>query len=536
MGYVLRTDFMLKPNTLPTLKDHRAFKYMTIYVRSHHFLVRTFEPLGREICGILSRQLIQFKVFKTKWGDMKREATKVFASSNASRTEFRYHINLLPEFKLILQNRIRDPKLYDFVYEPEYTPDSVSFTIQPQWSDRDYQIPIIEYLASSPVRRRFLSLQTGRGKSYCAMRACAILGQRVAIFVLPKYADKWAKDIQRTYECGKNDILIIAGSKGLKDLLRLRALGKMEAKILIFSIPTVREWYGLYEKYGKAIKDLGYECIPEDLLKFLGVGVRITDEAHEHFHANTKVDFYTHCPVSIGLSATLFNLDQFTERMYRIMYPPSERCPELELIRYIDAFSVSYRWKYPEEIKISETGQSMYSNNAVEYWTLKHPKLLKGWLEYVVWIVEHGYAKSKRKNRKMLLYFWRGDMIDAVVKCLEGKYPDRKVQKYMSEETLDQLLDCDIGVTTYGSAGAALDIPDLTDVAMFVGIRSQQYLVQLSGRLRELKTPGEDNQTRFYYAVCLNQEKSMSFHASNYELLKLRAKTVNCLDSGIVIG
>ena len=510
--------------------------HLEIVVASHHILVRARTGLGRYMCSLMSRRLIE-TVPVMKRGRMVNEAKRVYASANMERNEFRYHVNNLEEFLTICRyNGVMDSG-FTVTHLPIADPDLVEYDIRPTWQDLPHQPPLIDYLVNSPHPRRFLSLQTGQGKSYCAMKAASILGYRMAFMVLPRYIEKWILDIKKTYFIEDLDIFVVSGTKTLRKLLIARASGKTIPKILIFSIPTLRIWYDLYETIGlSAFLEL-YPIAPWNLFEALGIGLRITDEQHEHFHACSKVDYYTHCKYSIGLSATLFNDRPFVEKMYRLMYPVHTRCKEIPLRKYIVACAVMFQFEHPEDIETTHTQDGFFSNDAVEKSISNNPNTLENYLNYISHVVK--LSREERRNQdgteqqwKIGVYAYRVELIAKIVDRLQSDHPDKKVKMYVSESDYDNLMTSDIYVSTFGSSGTAVDIPGLTDTFMTIALKSKHSNVQIIGRLRELK---DGRIPKFWYSVASNLEKPMKYHMEKAALLDERLLSWYTINTGFLV-
>lgn len=73
-------------------------------------------------------------------------------------------------------------------------------TLRDEWigAERDYQIPIAKYLNDvSECPRKFVGIQTGKGKTYVSMSAVATYGKILAVVIRPMFIHKWVEDIQK---------------------------------------------------------------------------------------------------------------------------------------------------------------------------------------------------------------------------------------------------------------------------------------------------------------------------------------------------
>lgn len=137
---------------------------VTIY--SHHFTVD-------QIKGRMFDAIVAFAKTNVQYGTIKeghrwiRAAKCVFAAAFKDRSMFRFHINQLAEFKVHLTRwGFKDEGFVDTITVPLAEYRIVELPILPEWTDRDYQVPVIRYIAQEEgPRSRFVDLQTGKGKA-----------------------------------------------------------------------------------------------------------------------------------------------------------------------------------------------------------------------------------------------------------------------------------------------------------------------------------------------------------------------------------
>lgn len=136
--------------------------------RSHHFLVTNLSKLGRSIAAQFSRQFIEYDLVPNPGGrGFRKEATRVYACANSDLTEFRFHINCLPEFLKVLDTHgLLEKKDYLIHTQAIKPAPEVQFELQEGWSDRDHQVPAIEYIIDrQSYKAKFINMQTGKGKA-----------------------------------------------------------------------------------------------------------------------------------------------------------------------------------------------------------------------------------------------------------------------------------------------------------------------------------------------------------------------------------
>lgn len=93
-----------------------------------------------------------------------KRIVKLYAGSNASRTEFRYHINSYNDFKLQMRHSGISPDSIEEDVCEMYIPAHVEFDLNPKYQPREQQPQIIEFVHQDGVQKQ-IGLQTGKGKA-----------------------------------------------------------------------------------------------------------------------------------------------------------------------------------------------------------------------------------------------------------------------------------------------------------------------------------------------------------------------------------
>ena len=369
--------------------------------------------------------------------------------------------------------------------------------------------------------------------TFVALSGIAVLGKIPCIVVKPAYIEKWTDDLIKTYNLGIEDIMVIQGSKHLLALLNKVKEGTLEYKAIIISNKTFQLWLTMYEKLKDETLDMGYCILPHEFFEHIGAGVRLIDEVHQDFHFNFKLDLYTNVEHAISLSATLITQDPFLRHMHELAYPISDRYVSPPLDKYISSYAVHYRFKQPDKIRTSEHGSSNYSHGALEKSIMKHPPTVDAYLALIDYTLNIGYFKATKKGKKCIIFAYSVDMCTRIARFLDKKYPGYKVSRYVADDPYEHLMESDVVVSTLGSAGTAVDIPNLTNVILTTAIDSIQSNVQSLGRLRKLDDG--NTETEFHYFVCSDIDKHLIYHSRKKEMLSNRAKSFIDVYSGFTL-
>jgi hypothetical protein len=494
-----------------------------VHRRSHHFLIKDIKhPSVTRMCLELAMKYVQYKQVP-QYGQMVRVADKVYAASNPQRQWFSFHINQWADFERALEKAWIKRECYGIVDTPYYTPDEVTWEFKTDKVPRDYQKDILSnYLLHDEPRNKLISFQTGKGKGLTLQLAIKALKARLLLVVKPMYCEKWKKEMHDVFDVPDKEVVVVRGSAMLQSLIDKAVLGQAPPAAIILSLPTYQLWIKAYEESAELAKMTGYNCTPDELNEILGIGVRAVDEVHMHFHQVFKTDLYTHVPKSICMSATLFNKDPFVKRMYETMFPVTQRYTELELSRYIDVTAVMYSFHKPELMRTVAYGSTFFNSGVLEQSIQDRVQTRDRWLELIKHIVDIGYMKVTRPKKRVAIYVYLQTTIALVVSYLQRYYPDLKVSSYMGGDPLSNILEADICVTTVGSAGTALDIPDLTNVILARDIGSMQANVQLVGRLRALP---DGHPVQMHYLFAGNLDAPSKYHEDKKELFRDRVKS-----------
>lgn len=505
--------------------------YMRITLCSHYFRVDRINHVARNACFIYSNQMLQWG-YRPERGRMVRTKMKVFAASTKNRTEFRFHINCLKEFLETTKRVNIHPNFIKIEKEEPFEAKDIEIEMKKGWVMRDYQIPLSEYCTADKPVSKLLTMQTGQGKGATSMQALVNKKKRFLVIVKPMFIQKWVDDLMKTTNLKRHDILTVRGSEELKAFLVKCKDDSFDFKCAVISNTTMQNWIKEYEHFGHDSMELGYACVPHDLHRHAKAGERLIDEVHMHFHLCFKMDLYTHVASSISLSATLFNSDPFLSKMYLVMFPKESRSVELELKKYIDVVAVFYAFEKPMLIKTMESGMTTFSNNAFEESIMQSRLLKEKYMELIARVVQQGYDRVNRKKKVCIVYAYTTEMVDLILAHLKKVFPEYRFKRKVTGDPEENIYTSDVVVSTLGSLGTAIDVPDLTNVVMTNVIGSEQANVQAMGRLRELP---DGHPVTMHYLVASNIDKCMDYHQRKVVLFSNRTRSQTVLMSGSVI-
>lgn len=345
--------------------------------------------------------------------------------------------------------------------------------------------------------------------TFIAMYCMLALGVRTVIHFKGGYVDRWKGDLIDTFKFARGELLVVRGAKDMIAIQQMALNNELHAKCIIITSGTMREYIRDYEQSNGCSRV--YPITPMDFYPKLGVGFRITDELHQEFHNNYKIDLYTHVPRSLGLSATMVSSNPFKNKMYEIAYPTHQRHDGGGYNVYIGATAVMYH--IDPDVKMTYQGAQGYSHVLFEGSLMRHRGILKSYFKIIETTFYNRFYQDREPGQKALIFFARVDMCTAFKEYLEAKYADLEIVRYVGSENdpYEDLLAADVGVTTVGSGGTAIDIPNLRCSLMTTAMDSRQANEQVLGRTRPLKD-WPDATPEFIYFNCVDIDQHMKYH------------------------
>lgn len=480
----------------------------------------------RDLQAMLSfcKPLIEYG-FEKKGKKFIPKGMRTFAAATRNRREFSFHRNQLSSLKHhLFKNFGYAEHLVPIVHHVVKVEDlpKIKFDVRKMFPPRPIQVGIIEYVLDNENPKydpiiKMVTLQTGQGKTFIAQYCMNQLSLRTMIHFKGGYVERWKNDLEETFTFKRGEFLIVRGSKDLIALQTMALEGTLEAKVIIVTSATMRDYIKHYEETNGSTKV--YPIKPIDFYPKLGIGFRVTDELHQEFHNNYRIDLYTHLPKSLGLSATMTSSDAFKNKMYDIAYPVMQRNDGGGYNVYIGVTAIMYHMD--PDVKVRYMGAQGYSHTTFEESIMRHKGLLKSYLKIIDHAIYNRYVSVREEGQKALVFFARVDMCTLMVERLKKMYPELNVVRYVGSEgdSYEELLEADVGVTTIGSGGTAIDIKNLRTSFMTTAIDSRQSNEQVLGRTRPLKD-WPDVTPEFIYFGCIEIEQHQKYGRNKEEFFR----------------
>lgn len=482
---------------------------------SHYFKVSGFNVKTKHLVIGFAGRMVQLQLTPNPNKQSKKKfvpkPTKLFAGITHDRSEFRFHIEQWDIFFEHLQiNGIYEKEIQIIDHKPVAGTDVV-FKAVDERKPRDYQVPQIEYLEKEQTIK-VLTAQTGRGKTFMALTAIRTLGKRTLLTLTKDtYISKWKDDVVEAYGLKPGEVIIVKGKDALAGLIELAKRKEIEdIKFIICSSKTLAMFIDAYEKQDKeALKEYG--CNPDKMYELLGIGVKLIDESHEHVHSTYRQFMYTHVAQSISLSATLINDSNFISKVIDTMYPHYLRPEPTAYDKYIDVYNCLYSInpEHRRSINYIQRGMGSYSHVALEASIMKDRRLFENYMTIMESIIEELYLKKRNEGKKLLIFASTIKMCNLIVEYFSRKYPKENIAKYTADDDYETLLNTTWIVSTLGSAGTGVDVPDLMVAISSVAVGSKVQNIQSLGRLRRLS---DDTVPIFAYMSCVDIPNHLEYH------------------------
>lgn len=503
---------------------------MKIDIYSHALRVTDVNN-DRDLQAMLSfcKPLIEFG-FEKQGRRFVPKGLRTFAAATRNRKEFSFHRNQLDSLKRHLFGNLGYvERLVPITYHAvskDVLP-KVDFDVIKMFPPRERQVGIIEYVLDDQNPKwdpviKMVTLQTGGGKTYVAQYCMEKLAVRTVIHFKGGYVQRWKDDLEETFKFKRGEFLVVRGAKDMIALQTMALDGDLKAKVIIITSATMRDYIKNYEESNGNSKI--YPIKPIDFYPKLGVGYRVTDELHQEFHNNYRIDLYTHVYRSLGLSATMTSSDAFKNKMYDIAYPTQQRHDGGGYNVYIGVTALLYHMD--PEVRIRYQGAQGYSHTTFEESVMRHKGLLRNYLRIIDHAIYNRFISVREEGQKALVFFARVDLCTLFVERLKKLYPELDIVRYVAGDSYEELLEADIGVTTIGSGGTAIDIKNLRCSFMTTAIDSRQSNEQVLGRTRPL-IGWPDVTPEFIYFGCLEIDKHIQYHQKKKEFFRNKVVSHN---------
>lgn len=524
----------------PNYADPALFE---IEIYGQGFTIKHLDDYGASLLQQFAHPYAIFKFDRPEGSHWTTKKRWIFSDMYGMRhrpdRKFRFHISQLKPLHEFLVGRGVVTEHVRIKFTRDWEAASSSLKLKPHIKLYDYQETGKSFVLNAmegswlfgrtPIPddfgQRLIGLRTGAGKTVTGLATACEAGERLFLFLVPKYIDKWIEDLKDLTDINdKKDLLVCTGEKGVRGFLQMAKEGSLQAKVVIFPIRTMVMFFKKFDQDLATAREMFDIDSPVDLFRYGRPGTLLIDEAHEEFLGVYKVLTYSAVNRVIKLSATFESTEQAATRVMELMAPPHMRYEPEVIPSYTDMYPVKYviRSVPQNRITYTERGNTAYSQTAYEKFLFGNPKLLDGFTKMVDRWFRMTYVENYMDGDKVRLYFGSIQMCTHITNYLKNRYPQYTIARYVEDDPYENIIVPQVAVTTVLSAGTAIDMKGLRFVLSWIAINSPRANKQLLGRLRKL----DDRDVRYYYFYCANIAKHVEYHEARKEFMLNRIKSI----------
>jgi len=341
------------------------------------------------------------------------------------------------------------------------------------------------------------------GKSYIAARTIMDLSLRTLIVLPASLVVQWTSVLESLTDA---KLCILRGQKSIIEALN----NPDRADIYLASVSTLQEY---------AEKNDNYEGMPsiQRFIEYLKFGIKIVDECHINFYANTLIDVQSDVRHNIYLSATHMRSSRGSDAIFKRIFPNTIKFSNGRYNKYVNITECHYATGAIFDKYVS-TNRG-YSQFKYEKYLLHHPTMLNKIFDNLNEVVNRHYISVKSTGQKLLILVGLVDFAELVENWFKTQYPTLNSNLYIHGTPDDILGTSEVIISTIGSCGTGKDIKDLRTLIMFISFASETLAYQTLGRLRKM-----DDTPEFVYMINIDLKHHIRHCFSKQKIYRNVAK------------
>lgn len=324
------------------------------------------------------------------------------------------------------------------------------------------------------INQKFLSLETGGGKTYCTIHYVFKSKKMPITFVdQESIGSQWLDRIVHFTSIKEDEIYTISGQKSIEKILKMNDEELSKYKWFI-SIHRTMSNYLASEGESKL----------NELFQKMKIGVRLYDEAHVEYKNIFHMDNSYNCE-SIYITATPTRSNPLENKVYQNMFSLKS------VPRFIGKGEnyhnvLIYKYTTKPDLDDQASMKSKYGFDAIKWNNYITNDNFEIFSESLTEILDLVYKKNSHKTAVLIKSIDLCDKVyDEFKEYLTEK--DLTIGRYHSKvKNKETELEKDVIFTTEKSFGKALDIPGLSVCINTVPCSSEGTVLQIIGRLREI--------------------------------------------------
>lgn len=395
---------------------------------------------------------------------------------------------------------------------------------EPEESQWFFQNDMVDYASDPEKTHVVFQVQTGKGKTKCALKTVIRRAKRAMLITKSSYLDKWTGDITSNLRLKPGEFYRVKSGAQLLGLIDMAKEGKLDGRVGARMIAVSSH---LIEGYINDWLTAGGPVAPWELLTVLGVGTLLYDESHQLFRMNYWSAMLLNPGYMLDLTATIIPSNDFEADRFGERFPKEFRYDKLKYEPISDVYAIYYGLR--DHKKISRINRMrMYNHTEFEKIVFKSKKETNDYFEMIDSIMQPWYFKDRKDGMKCLVFFGMVESCKEFANWLDRKYPKLKVRTYNAGDNYDAAIKADVIVSTTGKSGTAVDIPGLLLTVLTVPVDKKSTNMQILGRGRKDQIWGRT--PVMAYLVCRNIGKHVHYHKQRMALFK------GCVKKHIVLN
>ena len=332
-----------------------------------------------------------------------------------------------------------------------------------------------KYAINSSKTQFSVNLNTGMGKTYCAVGTLSYLGIRTVIITSQSgILRQWGEKILEYTTLPSSEIIQLEGSSTLERIISGKST-LTNKSIYLITHSTIQSF----------ASKCGWDKVGE-LFDKLGIGIKIFDEAHQNFTNTYMIDFFTNVWRTYYLTATPIRSSKDENKIYQIYMKniPSIVLFDGDLDPHTKYISIKYNSNPKPMDLVKMKGPYGLNHNAyIDYLTKNN----RFWIMF-----DYIFALVYKSGGRALFYIGTNNAILKARDRILFNYPelidDIGIYTSISEDKVYERSKKYI-LSTTKSAGAGEDIPFLKySVVMAEPFKSEVLARQTFGRTRDKDT------------------------------------------------
>ena len=346
-------------------------------------------------------------------------------------------------------------------------------SMKPGVEDMPHQVELIAKCSEKTPGMKGLAMQTGKGKTYSAIKSMVNLGY-CGIVIVKGLMNQWMDSIWEFTDCSRDDVYKI---QEFNSLALLAQNPNFKPKIFVSSLRTIQ----LFANGGG-----DYDVLPwnyDEFLRTYGIGVKIIDEAHQAFHATTMMDLRTNVPYNLYCTATFTQSSKKAREIFNHIFPREIQYGRANYDKYLSIIWINFYGTVDERKCVKRHG---YMHARYEKELMVSEKKFNDHVnEVILPYLDMYYINRYKPGYKALIFCASINFVENLTAKLKKVYPDKKIVSYLGGDESTVLHGADIVVSTTGKSGTGLDLKGLIFAMNTTSGTSEVLALQMAGRIRK---------------------------------------------------